>query len=266
MEKITPKLDESLALHVAGEGLFHGYADPSREANTGMFGGWTAALLLKAVLKDVRAEGHASTICVNYINRVVPGSKLVLRTHPLGGSRSLAHWRSELFLEGTNDVAATATVILAQRRESDRFTEGAMPEVPAPETMPIIHPPPTFGETIDMRIASPSDAFNQPTTRSVAWQREMTSRPMDAVQIVYLSDIGWPRVFAISPAPRPSSTVTLSVYIHATAPQLTACRSDYILCDMIGTRIEHATVGSKANLWSRGGELLATTEQLCWFR
>jgi acyl-CoA thioesterase len=266
MEKITLKLDESLALRVAGEGLFHGYADPGREANTGMFGGWTAALLLKAVLEDVRAQGHASAISVNYINRVVPGSKLVVRTHPLGGSRSITHWRSELFLEGSEEVAATATVILAQRRESDRFTEGAMPEVPAPETMPIVHPPPTFGATIDMRIAAPAEAFNQLTTRSLIWQREMTSRPMDAVQIVYLSDVGWPRVFAISPAPRPSSTVTLSVYIHATASQLTACGSDYILCDMIGTRIEHATVGSKANLWSCSGELLATTEQLCWFR
>jgi hypothetical protein len=35
---------------------------------------------------------------------------------------------------------------------------------------------------------------------------------------------------------------------------------------MIGTRVERSTVGSRANLWSRGGALLATTEQLCWFR
>jgi acyl-CoA thioesterase len=259
-------LHESLALRVAGEGVFHGLADPSREASTGMFGGWTAALLLKAVLDDSRAEGDASAICVNYINRVVPGSDLILRTRPLGGSRSLTHWRSELLLAGTEDVAATASVILTRRRESDRFTEGAMPNVASPESLPIVHPPPTFGATIDMRIASGSECFNQPTTRTIAWQREMTGRPLDAVQIVYLSDIGWPRVFAISPAPRPSSTITLSVYIHATATQFAAYGDDYVLCDMIGTRIEHSTVGSKASLWSRSGELFATTEQLCWFR
>ena len=259
-------LDATLALRIAGEGVFHGHAHPSREANTGMFGGWTAALLLKAVLEDPRAEGGASSICVNYINRVVPGRDLILRTRRLGGSRSLTHWRSELFLEGSEDLAATATVILTQRRESDQFTEGTLPNVPAPETLPIVHPPPTFGETIDMRIASGSECFNQPTTRTLAWQREMTGRLMDAVQLAYLSDIGWPRVFAISPAPRPSSTVTLSVYILATAQQLAACRDDYILCDMVGTRIQDSTVGSKATLWSRGGDLLATTEQLCWFR
>jgi acyl-CoA thioesterase len=259
-------LHESLALRVAGEGVFHGLADPSREASTGMFGGWTAALLLKAVLDDSRAEGDASAICVNYINRVVPGSDLILRTRPLGGSRSLTHWRSELLLAGTEDVAATASVILTRRRESDRFTEGAMPNVASPESLPIVHPPPTFGATIDMRIASGSECFNQPTTRTIAWQREMTGRPLDAVQIVYLSDIGWPRVFAISPAPRPSSTITLSVYIHATATQFAAYGDDYVLCDMIGTRIEQSTVGSKASLWSRSGELFATTEQLCWFR
>jgi acyl-CoA thioesterase len=259
-------LDTSLALRVTGEGEFHGFADPTREANTGMFGGWTAALLLKAVLEDSRAEGDASAICVNYISRVVPGSDLILRTQPLGGSRSLTHWRSDLFVAGNENVAATASVILTRRRESDRFTESAIPTVPLPEALSIVHPPPTFGAIIDMRIASPSDAFNQPTTRSLAWQREMTGRPLDAVQLVYLSDIGWPRVFAISPAPRPSSTITLSVYIHATATELRARGDDYILCDMIGTRIEHSTVGSKANLWSRCGDLLATTEQLCWFR
>jgi acyl-CoA thioesterase len=266
LEKIVTSLDATLALRIAGEGLFHGHSHASREANTGMFGGWTAALLLKAVLEDTRAEGFASAICVNYISRVVPGRELTLRTRPLGGSRSLTHWRSELFLEGSEDLAATATVILTQRRESDHFTEGAIPDVPAPETLPMMHPPPRFGETIDMRIASGSECFNQPTTRTVVWQREMTGRLMDAVQIAYLSDIGWPRVFAISSAPRPSSTVTLSVYIHATAQQLAACGDDYVLCDMIGTRILHSTVGSKANLWSRGGDLLATTEQMCWFR
>jgi hypothetical protein len=48
--------------------------------------------------------------------------------------------------------------------------------------------------------------------------------------------------------------------------ELAQCGDSYVLSDMIGTRIESSTVGSKANLWSQGGALLATTEQLCWFR
>lgn len=259
-------LDASLALQSKGDGLWRALADPKREANNGMFGGWTAALLLKAVLDDPQSEGFASAITTHFIGRVAAGSELNLRTQRLGGSRSLTHWRSELWIEGSNDLAATATVVLANRRESDRFTEFPFPDMPPPETLSEFHPPAGFGDTMEMRFPGDFYPFNQPTTRTLAWERETSGRVIDAVQLVYLSDVGWPRVFAISPGPRPSSTLTLSVYIHSTSAELAACGDDYILCDMIGTRIEHSTAGSRAHLWSRSGALLATTEQLCWFR
>jgi acyl-CoA thioesterase len=259
-------LDASLALECIDQGQWRAHADPKREANSGMFGGWTAALLLKGVLDDPRAEGAASAITVHFIGRVEPGSVLRLRTDRLGGSRSVAHWRSDLWIEGKADLAATATIVLANRRESDQFTEAQFPAAPPPEALPMFHPPGSFGQTMEMRIVGDGNPFSQPTTRSLAWERETSGRPMDALQLVYLSDVGWPRVFALSPGPRPSSTITMSVYIHATPGELAACGDDYILSDMIGTRIEHSTTGSRAQLWSRLGPLLATTEQLCWFR
>ena len=259
-------LDASLALESAGEGQWRAVADPTREANTGMFGGWTAALLLKAVLDDPRSEGSASAITVGYVNRVPPGRALTLRSQRLGGGKSLSHWRCELSADGSDGICATASIVLANRRDSDQFTEVKMPEAPAPNTLPLFHPPASFGETMDMRIAAGANPFNQPTTRSLVWERETSGRPLDAVQLTYLSDVGWPRVFALGAGPRPSSTITLSVYIHAADNELAACGDDYILSDMIGTRVEHSTVGSRANLWSRSGALLATTEQLCWFR
>ena len=94
----------------------------------------------------------------------------------------------------------------------------------------------------------------------------MSGRAIDAVQLAYLADIGAPRVFYISSGPRPSATLTLSLYIHATPEELALCGDGYVLSDMVGTRIESSTVGSKANMWSQSGALLATTEQLCWFR
>jgi acyl-CoA thioesterase len=41
---------------------------------------------------------------------------------------------------------------------------------------------------------------------------------------------------------------------------------DYVLNEATGTRGEHSTSGQQARLWSRDGALLATTEQLCWYR
>lgn len=259
-------LDNSLALKAAGEGLWHATADVAREATTGMFGGWTAALLANAALDDPRASGSLSAITVNYINRVPPGSALTLRSALLGAGRSLSHWRCELWVDGVDGLAAVAHIVLSNRRESDRFVELTMPDVAPPATFPVFHPPGTFGATMNIHTALGAEPFNQPTTRSIAWLRESGDRPVDALLLVYVSDVGWPRCWALGASPRPSSTITLSTYIHATAEEIAACGNDHILSDMVATRIEHSTVGSRANLWNGHGTLLATTEQLCWFR
>jgi acyl-CoA thioesterase len=259
-------LDDSLALETVGPNLYRGHADPAFLGIGGMFGGWVAALMLKAVLENSSAEGSASALTVNFLNAVPAGVSLILRTKFLGGGRSLAHWRCDLSVDRSDDLAATATMVLAKRRESQVFTEPTMPDAPPPESLPIFHPPgaPVFAHN-DMRIVSGS-SFNQNSTHSLVWEREASGRRLDAVQLAYLCDIGAPRVFYVSDGPRPSSTVTLSLYIHATDAELSACGDDFILSDMIGTRIEHSTVGESSKLWSRSGKLIATSEQLCWFR
>jgi acyl-CoA thioesterase len=58
----------------------------------------------------------------------------------------------------------------------------------------------------------------------------------------------------------------MSTYFLAAPEELAAVGDDYVLSEAEGTRIEHSLVGSRSRLWSRQGNLLATTEQLCWFR
>lgn len=259
-------LDESLSLETIGTEEFRGTADPRYEANSGMFGGWTAALLMKAVLENPESQGLPSAITINFLRRTPPGSTLNIRTQLIGSSRSLAHWRSDLRVDGSDDLAATATIVLTNRSESDRLTQAVMPEAATPEAFPRTHLDLKFGERTDFRYAQGLPFFDQPTTRSLIWERELSGRPLDAVQLAYLCDIGAPRIFYISEGPRLSATITLSLYIHATAQELAACGDDFILSDMIATRIENSTVGSRSDLWSRDGKLLATTEQLCWFK
>jgi hypothetical protein len=219
------ELDASFAIQSQGPGLWRGRADPQYEANTGMFGGWTMALLLKAVVDDPDAEGTASAITTNFLSRVPPGAELKLRTQRLGGGRSLSHWRSELMLEDET-VAATAMIVLANRRESDKFIETEMPDAAAPESIAVFHPPGPFGERIDIRQVLGGVPFNQSTTRSLFWQRDLSGREIDAVQLAYLCDLGPPRVWYIGSTPRPSSTITLSLYIHAPSAELAACGDD----------------------------------------
>ncbi len=257
-------LETSLAMERSGPGLWSAVASLDYEAITGMFGGWTSALMLKSVLADPDAQGSASAMTVNFISRVPPGAALRLRTVRLGGGRSLAHWRCDLLTAG--ELLATATIVLANRKVSDRHTEAKMPEAPPPASVTPAILPGAFDAKLDVRPTLGDNIFNQTATRSLNWERDASGRPMDAVQIAFLSDLGAPRIFFISDGPRMSSTITLSVYFHATSDELAACSGDYILSEMVGTRAEAATVASRKDMWSRDGTLLATTEQLCWFR
>lgn len=108
--------------------------------------------------------------------------------------------------------------------------------------------------------------FAATDTVSHGWVREITGRKIDAIQLAYLCDVYAPRVFHISKGPRPTSTVTLSLNILAGTDELATIGDDWILNEVSATRIEQSQAGSHARHWSRAGKLVATSEQLCWFR
>ncbi len=258
-------LDDHLALTPAGANAWTIRAHPEREANTGMFGGWTAAVLMKAALAHDGAEGTPVAITANFIARIDPGSDIIVRAAGLGGGRSLKTWRAEM-LNASGALSATATIVTANRRDSDRFLEGAMPPAKAPETIAGAHPPGRFGETVDIRPVAGFPPFGQKNTHSLAWVRDISAGALDWAGLVCLADLTPPRVFMISDGPRPSSTITLSIYFYATAAELAAVGTDFLLSEVAGVRAEGSTCGLTMRLWSRQGALLATSEQLCWFR
>ena len=261
-------LDHTLALTPDGEGVFHARSSSDYVAIPGsMFGGWTAALIIKAITSDPRASGVPVSLNVNYISRVSPDTELIVTTQRLGGTRSLATWRVDVAPVG-KDVVTTATVIMGNRGDTRAFVDPSikMPEAPAPESVEIAHPPSAFGRRTDFRPVYGYPPFNRGDTRSVQWLREMTGRAVDHVLLAYLSDAYPPRIMFVSGEPQPSPTLALSIYYYATADELAAIGDDFILTEAIGTRGAQSVIGSQLRMWSKQGALLATSEQVCWFR
>lgn len=259
------QLEQSLATQTVGDAQV-AIADPEYEANTGMFGGWTAALLLKAVLDHPDSAGSASALTVNFVARVVPGERLLVRPTKLGESKSLSHWRANLHRSEGEGLLASASAVLAVRRPSESVMDFRVPAAPPPNELSASNPPGAFGRRTETRAVYGQPPFGRADLRSLTWVRETSGRHTDAVQLAYLSDVYAPRVFHISNGPRPSSTLTMSTYFLAAPEELAAVADDYVLSEAEGTRIEHSLVGSRSRLWSRQGTLLATTEQLCWFK
>lgn len=259
-------LEDSLAIDRSVPQRMTARADPNYEANTGMFGGWTSALLLKAVVGHPDADGAPSAMTVNFIERIVPGELVILSVARLGGGRSLTHWRSEVKREHDGALLATGSIVLAIRRDTDHSIDAVFPDAPPPHDLPLSNPPGPFGRQVETRVIIGAPPFNRPDMRSLSWNRETSGRAVDAVQLAFMADVYAPRVFHISAAPRPSSTVTLSITYLAGIDELAAVGDDYVLSEAEGTRIEQAQAGSRLRLWSPQGTLLATSEQLCWFR
>ncbi len=261
--------DEAVALHALESDRWRGHADRRHESISGMFGGWTAAVSLQAVLRTAGAVGSTATpaaLTVHFVDRITPGEDVVLAVARLGGGRSLAHWRAELLPAGGDRVLAHAMVTLANRRESDTHLEPVMPEAPDPTSLSEFRAPGAQGQQTMIRPIWGHPPFNQASTSSGAWIRMVEPRPLDPTLLAYLADQFAPRSFYWNDGPRPSATVTMSVYFHATADELAAAGEDYLLNEAVGTRGEQSTSGAQLRMWSRAGALLATSEQLCWFR
>jgi len=257
-------LDRSLALEPAGENFWRARADPACEANTGMFGGWTAALMVKAA----RASGDSGTpvaITISFANRIEPSSTIDVRATQISEGRSISHQRVDI-LGADGEVRASASIVSARRRENDRFVECVFPNAPAPENFPEFHPPGPFGATVDVRPIAGFPPLGRENTKSLSWVRDLSGAPLDHPRLAYLADVAPPRIWYVGDRPRPSSTITMSVYFYASDEELAGIGADYVLSEVAGVRAEGSLFGHSMRLWSRSGALLATSEQLCWFR
>ena len=160
-----------------------------------------------------------------------------------------------------------ASVVLATRRDSDGHLEITMPEAPDPATLEETYPAPgPAGTRTMMRPIVGSPPHNQASTYSSAWVRETSGRRLDHLQLAFLADHWAPRSFFWSDGPRPTATLTLSVYFHATHEELAEVGDDEVLSEAFGTRGAQSTSEEHLRLWSRHGALLATSVQMDWYR
>lgn len=95
-------------------------------------------MALRAVSSSAPGKVEPSVININFVDRIEPGTDLIIRTHRIGGGRSVSHWTAELLSKGELATLATSSVMLADRRPSDEHTEVSAPTAPDPDTLELI--------------------------------------------------------------------------------------------------------------------------------
>jgi len=258
-------LEQALTLSRSGVMEWTTSADPNYEAMNGMFGGWTAAVALRAVCNEADSEASPSALTVNFVSKIEPGSDVSIRARRVGGGRSVGYWQSELTVDDV--TVAIASVVLTERRDTDGNLDVTMPDAPDPDTVAVTFPAPgPWGERGGVRPISGSPPHGRESTYSTSWVRETSGRKVDHLQLAFLADHRAPRSFFWSDGPRPSSTMTFSVYFHATDEELGQVGDDELLSEAFGTRGARSTSEEHLRLWSRQGALLATSVQMGWYR
>jgi acyl-CoA thioesterase len=81
-----------------------------------------------------------------------------------------------------------------------------------------------------------------------------------------MSDIFYPRVWLRRPKRVAAGTVSLTVYFHADARHLALAGQGYLLCQARAQAFRNGFFDHTGQLWSQGGELLATTHQLVYYK
>jgi acyl-CoA thioesterase len=99
-----------------------------------------------------------------------------------------------------------------------------------------------------------------------AWIRALDAREMDYETLTAICDTGLPHIFVRLRRPVPVSTVTMNIFYHATAAELAQVGDDFLLSASRMRNAGHGFFDASTEMWSRAGALLATTEQVVWFK
>lgn len=247
-----------------GRAVYRGAVHPAFQNMIGPYGGWSVAVLANALMKAAPDDLELISITTDFMNAVPDGPFSIEVTCDRAG-RGTQFWQASLISDAGKGVSNRATAVLARRRNTVEWTEGERPDAPDPMDCPRV-------EFVGwMKPVQIRHAINPPfqgngDTRSAAWVRMEEGRPLDVPALVALADTPAPRLFHVLGHPDPIATISMTVYIHASADDLAAVGGDFMLVDTNSARGGRGFFDQHARIWSRDGRLIATTQQVVWYR
>lgn len=269
----THPFDRATALEAAGDGIFAGRTSDEYWNFTGPFGGATAATLLRAVVEHPRRIGTPLAFTVNFCAPVAKGD-LQVAVREVRTNRSTQHWSMELS-QADAGVTATATAVFAARRETWSHQSVRPPEAPAPETLTPLpmrgmmawlqHYEFRFTHNTPKRFEAMPNA-EPASALSHVWINDAPVRPLDFLSLTAYADTFFGRIFHVRGTMALIGTVSMTTYFHADAADLAAVGASPLLGVADAKTFNKGYSDQIAELWSRDGRLLATSQQIVYFR
>jgi acyl-CoA thioesterase len=269
--------DKALKIHHSDirVGHFTGMTSPDYWNMVGPFGGTTAALALQSVMQHPDVLGTPIALTVNYAAAIEAGAFDIQAT-AVRTNRSTQHWTVQITQAGPSgapNMTTTATVVTAARRDTWGESDMPMPEAPRPETVDRMSIGPSGVAWINQYEMRPfsggipakwDDRLSHSETR--IWLRDAQPRPLDFASLAAMSDMFYPRVWLRRAKHVPAGTVSITTYFHVGPAQLAEVGTGYLLGRAAGQQFFNGFFDQTAHLWSEKGVLLATSNQIVYYK
>jgi hypothetical protein len=234
----------------------------------GLWGGYTIGLCIRVLESEPDVVGEALSLTLTYA-AALPSGALDIRTRRLRQGGSVGVWEVEVLPAGSEQVGVHAIVTMARRPATPAFAFATMPEAPDPQSLPqfeFAEASQHYGSSaFERRTLEGFPPAAGGTSRSLAWVKSRRG-PMDKAMLGMVTDHSPPRAMYALGRTVSTTTLSLTAYLHATAEELAEVGEDFILVECEGRVGSRGSSDERSSYWSRGGKLLATSEQLAWYR
>jgi acyl-CoA thioesterase len=278
--------DVAMGLQAQVDGAYLGHTHPGYANMVGPFGGITAAQMLRAALLHPQCLGEPLSLTVNFCAAVVDGP-FTVRAQPVRTNRSTQHWWIEMAQQG--QVVTTASLVTAVRRSTWSADDTPMPNV-APPVEAVVEGPVNGPLKVSVEVPPISAPANpiafvaryeiQPllgdfprtwdgresSSLSQFWVRDRPARVLDFPALACMADIFFPRIYLRRALPVPIGTVSMTVYFHADAAQLQHHGEGFLLGQARAQTFQNGFFDQTAQMWTQQGTLLATTQQIVYYK
>lgn len=258
-----------MRLEAVGPGRWTTHAaEEWRNPGGGLWGGYAIGLCTRVIESEPDLVGEPLSLTLTYA-AALPSGDLDIRTRRLRQGGSVGVWQVELFAAGSDEVGVHAIVTTARRPRTPEFLFASMPDAPSPESLPLPemgHASRHFGSAVlERRTLEGFPPKIGGDSRSTAWVRSRRGA-MDKALLGMITDNSPPRAMYALGYGVMTTTLSLTVYLHASSEEVAAVGDDFILVEYEGRVGGGGVSDERSSYWRRDGKLLATSEQLVWYR